>query len=55
MFTMRQATGKEFAKIFSLYKKVATEKIGIALSSEEINEDYIPDFMKMPKLKGLNL
>ncbi|MEO6670240.1 MAG: hypothetical protein ABIN36_12235 [Ferruginibacter sp.] len=53
MFTKRQAAGKDFAKIFSLYKRVAIEKIGIARSSEEINEDYIRDFMTHAEAKGI--
>jgi RimJ/RimL family protein N-acetyltransferase len=55
MFTPRLTNVKDFQKIYSLYKKVAAEKIGIARSSEEINENYIHEFMKNAAATGIEL
>ncbi|MEO8771194.1 MAG: GNAT family N-acetyltransferase [Ferruginibacter sp.] len=55
MFTTRLANENDFYKIYSLYKKVASEKIGIARSSEEITENYIHAFMKNASGTGIEL
>lgn len=55
MFSTRPANENDFDKIYSLYKKVATEKIGIARSSEEITENYIHAFMKNASASGIEL
>lgn len=55
MYTTRLAGEKDFHKIYSLYKKVAAEKIGIARSAEEISENYILSFMKNAAATGIEL
>lgn len=55
MFKVRQANPSDSSKIYSLYKKVATETTGLARSRDEITEQYIEGFMKNANKSGIQL
>ena len=55
MFPIRQANPTDFTKIYTLYKAVATEPIGIARSPEEISAAYIKNFMAQAAETGVEL
>ena len=55
MFTVRHAIESDYPKIFSLYKAVAAEPVGIARSPDEITEAYIKGFMEESASSGVEL
>ena len=55
MFKIRQANLNDFKKIYTLYKKVATETTGLARTSDEITEQYMHDVMKNARESGIEL
>jgi len=55
MFKIRQATSEDLTKIYTLYKKVATESTGLARSGDEITWQYVEDFMKNSGDSGIEL
>ena len=55
MYATRHANPTDFPKIYTLYKKVAEEPIGIARSPEEITEAYIKNFMQHTAETGIEL
>jgi len=55
MFKIRQADSSDLNKIFTLYKKVATETTGLARSGDEIIVDYVQNFMEKSSNTGIEL
>src|SRR5580765_916193 len=55
MFTIRQADSSDLNKVYALYKKVATVTTGLARSGDEINDEYIQNFMKNASETGVEL
>ena len=53
MFKIRQASSSDLNKVYALYKKVATETTGLARSGDEINDEYIQNFMKNASETGI--
>jgi ribosomal protein S18 acetylase RimI-like enzyme len=52
---VRHAGPDDFQKIYSLYKNVASQPIGIARSVEEITASYIENFMNHAAYNGIEL
>jgi len=55
MYKIRQATQADFNKIFTLYKRVATETTGLARSGDEITEKYLHEVMEHASESGIQL
>ena len=55
MFTIRQAVPGDLDKIYALYKKVSTQKPGIARSDSEITRSYVHDFIQHAADTGIEL
>jgi len=53
MLRIRQARSSDFNKIYTLYKKVATETVGLARSGDEITDEYIQQIMKDSSEAGI--